>query len=164
MVLSAHHEEPNRGLALLVEVLAEEFGIDVRCLGSTAFQRADLLKGFEPDSCFYLAHASAAPGKEIDPAAGPPPDLIIEVDVTSTSLDRFPIFAAFRVPEVWRYDGSRVIFYRLEGRRYIETRSSSVLPPLTSEVATRFLEESTRTRRTEWLRRVREWARSSRGR
>ena len=149
-------------LALLVEVLAEEFGIDVCPLGSTTFKRAALLKDFEPDSAFYIGRSSAFWGRDVDPAADPPPDLTIEVDVSSPSLDRFPIFAAFGVTEVWRYDGSRVAFFRLEGGRYVEAETSRALPPLTGAIATRFLEESRDTRITEWLRRVREWARNQR--
>jgi Uma2 family endonuclease len=159
MVLSARHEQPNRILSLLVEVLAEEFGVDLCPLGSTTFQRAELLKGFEPDSAFYLEHASAVWGREVDPALDPPPDLIIEVDVTSSSLDRFPIFAAFGVPEVWRYDGSRVAIFHLHGGRDSEAEFSRAFPPLRGVEATRLLEDSRQTRSTEWLRRVRDWAR-----
>jgi len=159
MVLSARHEHPNRVLSLLVEVVAEELDIEVFELGSTTFQRFELLKGFEPDSAFYIAHAAEIAGRDVDPAVDPPPDLIIEVDVTSSSLLRFPIFAAFRVPEVWRYDGTRVAIFRLEGGQYAEADSSQALPPLTGALATRFLEERRRLGSTKWLRRVREWAR-----
>jgi Uma2 family endonuclease len=148
MVPSARHEEPNRTLGLLVELIAGELGIDFRQLGSTTFQREDLRKGFEPGSAYYFAHASAVEGREVDPAVDPPPDLTIEVDISSPSLDRFPIFAAFGVPEVWRYDGSRVAIYLLEGGRYVEAVSSSALPPLTGQMATRFLEERRHLRST----------------
>src|SRR5712692_1015770 len=136
MVLSARHEQPNRILALLVELLAEEFGIDVCAVGSMTVQREDLRKGFEPDSAFYIAHAAEVEGREVDPAVDPPPDLIIEADVTSPSLPRFPIFAAFGVPEVWRYDGSRVAIHRLEGGQYVDAASSSAIPPLTAGMVT----------------------------
>ena len=162
MVLSARHEQPNRILAQLVEVLAEEFGLDLCPLGSTTFKREALLKGFEPDSAFYIARATTLQNTEIDAAVDPPPDLAIEVDVTRESLDRFPIFAAFGVPEVWRYDGSRVTIFRLEGGRYVETESSPAFPALTGNLITKFLEESRTLRSTEWLRRVREWARQQR--
>ena len=99
---------------------------------------------------------------KVDATVDPPPDLVIEIDVTRSSLDRFPIFAAFGVPEVWRYDGSRVSIWRLEGGQYVETESSAALLPLTGSMATRFLEESRTMRSPEWLRRVREWARSQR--
>ncbi len=161
MVLSADHEEPNRDLAALVDVLAEELDLDVRRVGSMTFQREELRKGFEPDSAFYIARARELEGRRADPAVDPPPDLIIEVDVTSLSLNRFPIFAAFGVPEVWRYDGSRVAIHHLEQGRYVEAASSLAFPPLTAELATRFLEERQRMRNREWVRRIREWARGA---
>ena len=161
-VLSRRHEEPNRDLAMLVQLVAEELGIDFDQLGSTTFKRKRLRKGFEPDSAFYFARAAEMAGKELDPEIDPPPDLIIEVDVTSPSLVRFPIFAAFGVPEVWRYHQSRVTFYRLESGRYVETASSSALPPLTADLATRFLQERLRMQSTPWMRHIREWARQHR--
>src|SRR5688500_283968 len=81
-VLSSKHERPNRTLALLVEVLAEELNMDVQRLGSTTFTREDLNKGLEPDSCFYIQNEARVRGKdEIDLAIDPPPDLIIEIDI-----------------------------------------------------------------------------------
>ena len=164
MTLSAEHEEPNRTLALLVDLVAAELAINVRRLGSNTFQREDLLKGFEPDSCFYIQNAARVKGKKrIDLSQDPPPDLVIEVDVTSPSLPRFPIFAAVGIPEVWRYEGERVQFFRREGEQYVEAEYSVALPPLTSAVATRFLEENEEMDSTEWLRHVREWARGHAG-
>jgi len=162
MVLSARHEQPNRILATIVEVVAEEFGIDVSPLGSTTFKRQDLIKGFEPDTGYYIGHAAEMGGRDVDPAVDPPPDLTIEVDVTSRSLNRFPIFAAFGIPEVWRCHEWRVTIYRLEGGRYVEVESSAVLPLLTGALLTRFLEDSRRLRSTAWLRLVRDWARRQR--
>ncbi len=162
MVLSARHEQPKRTLEVLVDVLAEEFDLDVHRVGSMTFQREDLRKGFEPDSAYYIAHAREVEGREVDPAVDPPPDLIIEVDVSSPSLNRFPIFAAFGVPEVWRYGSSRLAIYNLESGRYVEVTSSLAFPALTGDLATRFLEDRQRMRNTEWVREVREWARRQR--
>src|SRR5712692_7814185 len=153
MVLSAHHEQPNRILARLVEEVAAELGIDVCPLGSTTFKREELFKGFEPDSAFYIGRGSTFWDSELDAAVAPPPDLVIEIDISRSSLPRFPIFAAFGVPEVWRYDGARVSIWRLEAGRYVEAESSAALPPVTGPVATQFLEESRAMRSTEWLRR-----------
>ena len=87
---------------------------------------------------------------------------MIEVDVTSSSWIRFPIFAAFGVPEVWGYDGRRVAIFRLESGQYAEVESSGAWPPLTAALATQFLEQRRRLGSTRWLRRVREWARAQR--
>jgi Uma2 family endonuclease len=161
MVVSSRHEEPNRTLAMIVEVLAEELNIDLRRLGSMTFKRKDLLKGFEPDSCFYIQHADDIMGRaDIKLPVDPPPDLIIEVDITRESLNRFPIFAAVGIPEVWRFDGARVIFYRLDSDAYIETSHSLALTSLDSDAATDFLTQSQTMKSTAWLRKVREWARA----
>jgi Uma2 family endonuclease len=160
---SAEHEESNRTIALLVEVLAEEFGLDVRDLGSTTFKREDLERGFEPDSCFYIQNEARMRGKrEVDLITDPPPDLIVEVDITSPSLKKFPIYAAMGVPEIWRYDGRAVSIYRLEGGSYAEADESAALPRLTGGDLSRFVRESESAGRREWLRGVREWARAGR--
>jgi Uma2 family endonuclease len=157
---TAEHEEHNRTLALLVEVVTEELHINIRRLGSTTFKRQDLLKGFEPDSCFYIQSAQRIRGKKrIDLTQDPPPDLVIEIDWTSSSLDRFPIFAHVGVAEVWRYDSSCVRIFRLAGEQYEEVAQSVALPLLTSAVVTQFLADSTELESTVWLRHLREWVR-----
>jgi Uma2 family endonuclease len=126
----------------------------------TTFKRQDLLKGFEPDSCFYIQSTQHIRGKKrITLTQDPPPDLVIEIDLTNPSLDRFPIFARVGVPEVWRYDGTRVQIFKLTGEQYEEVGQSVALPLLTSTVVTQFLEDSMELESTAWLRRVREWAR-----
>lgn len=160
MVGSSRHEQPNRTLAALVEVLAEEWRIDIQRLGSMTFKRADLLKGFEPDSCFYIQHADDVMGRaEIKLEVDPPPDLVIEIDITRESLKRFAIFAAVGIPEVWRFDGARVLFYRLESHSYVETSHSLAFTALDSDTATDFLARSQTLKSTSWLREVRQWAR-----
>jgi Uma2 family endonuclease len=160
MVLSTKHERPNHILALLVETLAEEMGIDVDGLGSTTFKREDLARGFEPDSCFYIQNAERVRGKEeIDLTVDPPPDLIIEIDITSPSLEKFPLFAALGIPEVWRYSGARVSIFGLETGEYVERVESMALPKVTSAILTEFVQQGTQLKRTIWLRRVREWIR-----
>ena len=129
----AEHEECNRMLALLVEVLAEEMRLEIRNFGSTTFRRVDLAGGFEPDSCFYIQHEADISGKStINLAVDPPPDLVIEVDITSGSLDKFPIYAQVGVPEVWRYDGQQVHIAVLGSAGYSVAETSRVLPFLTA--------------------------------
>ena len=159
------HEEWNRTIALLVEVLAEEMRIDVRNFGSTTFRRADLARGFEPDSCFYIQHEADISGKStIDLTVDPPPDLVIEVDITSGSLDKFPIYAQVGVPEVWRYDGQRLRIYILTAERYVESETSLALPLLTSTRLSEALAQSKTLKRTALLRSFRTWVRQERRR
>jgi Uma2 family endonuclease len=159
------HEEWNRTIALLVEMLAEEMRIDVRNFGSTTFRRADLARGFEPDSCFYIQHEADISGKStIDLTVDPPPDLVIEVDVTSGSLDKFPIYAQVGVPEVWRYDGQRLRISILTVERYVESETSLALPLLTGPRLSDTLAQSKTMGRTALLRSFRTWVRQERRR
>jgi len=159
------HEEWNRTIALLVEVLAEAMRLDVRNFGSTTFRRADLACGFEPDSCFYIQHEADISGKStIDLTVDPPPDLVIEVDVTSGSLDKFPIYAQVGVPEVWRYDGQRLRMYVLTAERYVAAETSLVLPLLTGPRLSEVLTQSKTMKRTALLRSFRTWIRQQRRR
>ena len=160
MVLSAEHERPNRTIALLVEEVALEMGIDVDNVGSHTFMREDLARGFEPDTCFYIQNADRVSGKaRIDLAVDPPPDLVIEIDIAHPSLDKLPLYAAAGVPEVWRYADNGVTMYRLAGDAYHRQEESLVLPGLTSQLVSQFMQDSTAMKRTAWVRRVREWAR-----
>lgn len=160
MVLSARHEKPNRALALVVEVFAEEKSIEVENLGSTTFKREDVDRGFEPDSCFYVQNAERIRDKDdINLTIDPPPDLVIEIDITSPSLKKFPIFAALGIPEVWRYDGKQVSIWQLTASEYAETTSSTVLPGITAEALNHLLTARAQMKRIAWVRYVREWAR-----
>ena len=161
---SAEHEKVNRRIAQLVLAVAEEVGIEAEDLGSTTFRREDLERGFEPDSCFYVQNEEQVRGKDrIDLAVDPPPDLVIEIDITSPSFSKLPIYAQIGVPEVWRYDGERMTILVLEYSDYTVRTESIVLPPVTSHVLTDLVEKSKTTRRTVWLKRVREWSRKNAG-
>ncbi|HXG64353.1 MAG TPA: Uma2 family endonuclease, partial [Blastocatellia bacterium] len=163
MVVSFEHEQLNRLIADLFTVIAEEMNLDFENAGSTTFKREDLARGFEPDTCFYIQHAAQIRGKKrIDLATDPPPDLCIEIDITSPSMNKLPIYAGLGVPEVWRYDGSELTILSLEGGAYALRAESLAVPGLSSQVISGFIRESQSMRRTEWLRRVREWARSAR--
>ncbi len=154
------HEDLNRAVELLVNALAEEFEVNWRGLGSTTFRREDLERGFEPDSCFYFQNEPLIRDKDrLDLTIDPPPDLVVEIDITNPSLDKFSIFAQLGVPEVWRYDGTTLGIFHLEGNSYVERQSSGVLPAVRNAVLTDFLAESLTTSRLAWLRKVRDWAR-----
>lgn len=155
------HEETNRQLAQVVSILAEERSINIRGLGSTTFRREDLERGFEPDSCFYIQNEGRVRGKKrIDLSVDPPPDLVIEVDIISPSLDKFSIYARLGVPEVWSYDGEGLRIHELaEDAGYTEVQRSAVLPVLTADVLTKFVERGTTLDWLSWVREVRGWAR-----
>ena len=153
------HEQINRAISRLVDVFAEEINLDVANLGSTTFKREDLERGFEPDTCFYIRNESSVRGKtKLDLAVDPPPDLVI--DITNPSIDRFPLYAKFGVPEIWRHDGRRVSIFEMREGEYAEVAESTVLPPLADRALSRFVEESRTLGSAAWMRNVREWTRN----
>lgn len=161
MVTSYEHENLKHVIATLVELLAGEFEIDIEGAASTTFQREDLAQGFEPDASFYIQHAARIRGqKQIDFDTDPPPELVIEVDITHPSLNKFPIFAGLGIPEVWRYHKQALIILKLEGETYRAQEASEIFRGLTSVDLTRLIAESQQIKRTEWLRNVRDLART----
>jgi Uma2 family endonuclease len=159
---STEHESIAYYIGLLVAVFAEEAGVDLYGAGSTTFDREDLGRGFEPDACFYVQNAERVRGKpRIDLGLDPPPDLLIEVDITSPSLDKFPIYAQVSIPEIWHHDGERLAIFELRGGEYVEISGSRILSPLSGEALSSFIEESTSLDIVTWMRRVREWTRGN---
>ena len=154
------HEEDHLALAKVVEIVAEEWDIEYRPVGSTTYRRQSLAQGFEADSSFYLGSPRFTQGfDQIDPTVDPPPDLVIEVDVSHSSLDKLPIFAGFAVPEVWRCRGDEVAMLVRDGDTYRDALTSTALPMLDRAVLTRFLRSSRTPHRLAWVRAVRAWAR-----
>jgi len=138
---SAEHEWYNQLVSDLVKLLARELRIDILSLGSTTFRRVSAKQGFEPDSCFYVTHVRAVRGNaRVDLAVDPPPDIVVEVAVTHPSVSKFPLCAAFGVPEIWTYDGSRFAIYQLRGAEYTESSASGVLKGLNAKQLGEFLE------------------------
>ena len=99
--------------------------------------------------------------EELDVSRNPPPDLAIEVDVTSPSLNKFPIYAALGVPEIWLFRDEKVIFNKLYGETYAEILQSLALPFLDSRTANDFLQSGFNESSTEWRKKIREWAANS---
>jgi Uma2 family endonuclease len=86
--------------------------------------------------------------------------IVIEIDITHPLLNKFPIFAGLGIPEVWRYHRQALTIFKLEGETYRAQAASELFPRVTGTDLTRLITESQQMNRTEWLRSVREWARS----
>ena len=155
-VPSQEHEWVKTTLTQVVEAVAFARDLHYRSLGSTTFGREDLARGFEPDACFYLDHAGAiAPDRALDLTVDPPPDLVIEVDITRSSVDKLPIYAAFGVPEVWRYTDGEVEIRCLTADTYLVSETSRVLPGINAGMVTRFVAEArTVANQTMWFKGV----------
>jgi Uma2 family endonuclease len=139
---SPEHEEYKELVLQLVRVLADERGLPLETRGATTWKRRSSGQGTEPDTCFYVANAARVIGKRrIDLEADPPPDVVVEIDVTNESLSKFPIYATLGVPEIWRYDGTVMQFCGLADGRYQELPTSMSFPRLTPAALAQALEE-----------------------
>jgi Uma2 family endonuclease len=129
MVTSFGHERYKKLIGRLIEMLTFELEIDICSGGQTTFRREDVERGLEPDQCYWIAHFDAMSGKQQwSPDTDPPPDLAVEIDVTSSSVDREGIYAGLGVAELWRFDGDRLRAYRLRRKRYQPSAMSMAFP------------------------------------
>ena len=123
------HGEISRVLCLFVFDLALASGRPIRMLGSTTLRRRLRRRGLEPDECFYIANEPRVRGKQrLSIPRDPPPDLAVEIDVTNSSIDRMPIYAALQVPQVWRYSRQRLRRLHLRARDVRGPAAEPVVP------------------------------------
>ena len=156
------HEKYKEFIGDMVKALADELHIDIESSGSTTWKSAKEAKGTEPDICFHVANAGRVIGKDdLDLSIDPPPDLVIEIDVTSESLGKFPIYAVFEVPEIWRYSDNRksVLMYELRINEYVEIEASRSFPLLTPEIMAQFVVQSRTDGQKKALAAFRQWLR-----
>jgi Uma2 family endonuclease len=124
MAPSTGHERFKKVAGRFVETMAEESLVPIYPLGSTTFKRPQL-SGAEPDECFYIDNIEAVRGKKrLDLNENPPPDLVIEIDVTSSSQNRLQVYADLGVAEVWVYNGESLVIQQLQNGSYITSPTS----------------------------------------
>jgi Uma2 family endonuclease len=153
------HEHNNRLLQNLIIVLVEELNLNVKSTGSLTCKREDLARGVEPDSSFYIQNEPIMRNKKsLDLTQDPPPDLVIEVDYASSSIDKLPIYLALGVPEVWRYDEPVMQIYSLSDGKYIPCNGSPTFAnlPLNTEI-TKFLAASLEVGEVAMIKSFRSW-------
>lgn len=155
------HEIYKRRLGRLVEIVTLEIDIEIYSLSASTWSRADLAKGVEADECYYIQNELAVRGKlNIDLMTDPPPDLAIEIDITSLSLPRLPIYAALGVPEVWRFDGEQIVLLQLSQGDYIKIYQSVALPILSQEIIQSWLKQAQDMGETRWAKALQQWVRN----
>ncbi len=153
------HERPTEILQDLITSICLEKDINVLNAGKTTFRKRAKAKGVEADMAFYLKNEGKVRGLlDLDLSKDPPPDLVIEVDITSPSLNKMPIYAGLGVSEVWLYKGKKIEFYQLVGEKYEPINNSSALPFLSSEKATEFLQTGLTESFNKWIKDIRRWA------
>lgn len=141
MVPLEEHENPADLIGVFIRTLVEELGWNLKSLASTTLKREDLKKGAEPDKCYYIQNESLVRGRTVNLNQDPPPDLVVEVDITHTDIDKNTLYAQIRIPEFWRYDGKVLRIYQLQQGEYQEVATSPTFPWVHKEVFYKFLEQ-----------------------
>ncbi len=162
MTLSPEHEHLKIVIRRLIEALTEELGLPIAGYGSMTMKRRKKQRGLEPDECFWIQNEPLVRNlATYKLRRDPPPDLIVEVDLTRTAVKRMAIYATLKVPEVWRYRKNQLQFHLLgEDGKYAVQPSSRALPNIQSEDVDRFVARRGDTELNGLVREFREWVRS----
>ena len=153
------HEFSARLIELFIRILVVELGLKVKTMGSTTLDREALERSAEPDNAYYIQNQSLVAGRDVDLDQDPPPDLIVEVDITHTDIDKLALYAAMLVPEFWRYNGEVWRIYVLRNGDYQEVEVSPTFPQVPKVRLYEFL-ATARQDEVEAELALRQWARS----
>ncbi|HEY9645279.1 MAG TPA: Uma2 family endonuclease [Chroococcidiopsis sp.] len=160
MAPSPEHELSKTLMGRFVETLAEESEIQIYPLGSTTFKRPEV-SGAEPDECFYIRQIGAVQGKKrLDLNEDPAPDLVVEIDVTSSSQNRLQVYGDLGVAEVWVYDGESLVIQQLQNGMYIPSQVSRFFPNISIPEIARFLQQAGTEDYLTLVKAFRNWVRS----
>ncbi len=153
------HEYDKEIISDLVKALLEELDINFLSLGSTTFKNQFMAQGIEPDQCFYIKNESRIRGKRrLDLTVDPPPDLALEIDVTSRTHPN--IYQALKVPELWRFEKGKLQINILQDGVYVESQESLNFPKfILTDVITQSLEQSLVIGRNATIKAFRAWVR-----
>ncbi len=157
------HENNNRFIESLISVIADELNVNLKKFGSLTLKSQPLKQGVEPDSCYYITNESQVRSKQnIDLDIDPPPDLVLEIDITSGSLNKLPIYANFGVPEFWQYKGDKLKVFLLEeeSNTYQEAKASKIFPFLDLKQIPQLIERSLDIGETATLKQFRQWVKN----
>ena len=154
------HENPKIQFDRFIFALAEEVDIGLKSAGSMTLKRKSVKRGIEPDNCYYIQTEPIVRDKQkLDLKTDPPPDLAIEIDITSTSVNKSSIYAALGVNEIWRYNGRVLKFYQLVNGEYIECEFSIAFPLVSVTEISRFIEQRKTMGEIALLKSFRAWIR-----
>lgn len=152
----ANHEYPKDLVLSLVRVYADEFNVELDSYGSTTWRQKRKSKGAEADTSFYLKNASKVRGViDFDLNLKIPPEIVVEIDTSNESWDKFEIYADLKVEEIWRCDGTNFQIYKLVEGKYEAVENSFSLPLISGKLLTEFLQISYEKNQTAMLKEFR---------
>lgn len=135
------HESAVRMIEVFIRILVEGLGLKIKTMGSTTLNRPDQQRSAEADNCYYIQNQPQVAGKIVDLNTDPPPDLIVEVDITHTDINKLNLYASMGVPEFWRYNGRILRIYQLQDSQYLEVENSLTFSLAIKERLDQFLQE-----------------------
>lgn len=153
------HDYSGGAIDRFVQVLIEELDLNVKSMESTTLNRADLAVGAEPDKGYYIANEAIVRGKIVDLNTDPPPDLVVEVDITHTDINKNALYAEMGVPEFWRYNGQVLTIYCLKDDGYEIVETSPTFPDVPKQRLYQFLTDCTQVGEVRAKRNLRQWLR-----
>ncbi|WP_009632110.1 Uma2 family endonuclease [Synechocystis sp. PCC 7509] len=151
------NESASDRIGTLIHILTEELNLNIKSMASTTLNKPELKIGSEPDKCYYIQNEPAVRGKIVNLAIDPPPDLVLEVDITHTDINKTQLYQEMKVPEFWRYNGKALTIYLLNEDRYIESVTSPTFPFLTKAKIYEFLAQCNSQGETQAKRAFRNW-------
>jgi len=137
---SEEHEYLRAMFELFIRILVEELDLKIKTMGSTTLNYPNLQRGAEPDNAYYIHHQPQVAGKTVYLALDPPPDLVIEIDIAHTDIDKLSLYADMGVPEFWRHNGQILRIYLLQNQQYAESEKSLIFPNIPKSRLYEFLE------------------------
>ncbi|MBW4510291.1 MAG: Uma2 family endonuclease [Scytonematopsis contorta HA4267-MV1] len=161
MVPLPEHEKAKEIIGDIVKILLNELNISYDALGSTTLKNEKMSQGVEPDACFYIQNQAAVIGKNrLDMSVDPPPDLAIEIDLTSrTQLDNYQVL---EVPELWRYGKQGLQINVLKNGKYIESDFSPTFPDIPIiELVNQYVQQSQVVGSSQAIQALRNWVRDN---
>jgi Uma2 family endonuclease len=136
------HDNPRQVIGDFIKILVIKGGLaGIKSMGSTTLNYPSLNIGAEPDQCYYIANEPKVRGKIVDLKTDPPPDLILEVDITHTDINKNALYAEMGVPEFWRYNGKVLAIHVLQEGEYVEVETSPTFPWVPKERLYQYLQE-----------------------
>ena len=136
------HEFSGRLIECFVRAMVELMGLKIKTMGSTTMNYPNLKKGAEPDNAYYIQNQPLAKGRNVDFSQDPPPDLVVEVDITHTDIAKNQFYAKLKVPEFWRFNGKVWRIYQLQEQVYVEVDVSPTFSQVPKERLYTFLEQA----------------------
>lgn len=134
------HERYARLIERFILILVVELGMKIKTMGSTTLDREDLLKSAEPDNGYYIQNYALVADHEIDLERDPAPDLVVEVDITHTDINKNRLYASMGVLEFWRFNGQAWKILCLANGTYVERDRSPTFTLVEKPALYQFLE------------------------